>query len=288
MSPVNWVLVIVTAATFAVSLPFNKILVGDLSPVSLSLLRALFALPVVVCLAVLLGGGMPRSAREWLPSVVGAVFLLAVPFCAIAFGQQFIPSGLGGILYGTMPLITSLLASLMIKDEHLNQQKLFGCGLGLIGVTAIVGPAALSGINQHLVGVLVTLIAPMSYATGTVLLKRLPASNPLTLTSGMFSAGLLVLLPTTLVFDRLPAPEVVRDNVWPLVGLATLGTAAPAFLNYVLIQRAGAVNASLVMFIMPAFAVAFGVVLFGETLRTEALLGMVLTISGCVLVSKKN
>ena len=43
-----------------------------------------------------------------------------------------------------------------------------------------------------------------------------------------------------------------------LTGLALAGTAMPAFLNYLLIRRSGATNASLAMFFLSVFALLLG------------------------------
>ena len=41
MTPKNWLLLLATAATFASSLPFNKVIVGEIGPVTLAFLRAI-------------------------------------------------------------------------------------------------------------------------------------------------------------------------------------------------------------------------------------------------------
>jgi len=53
-----------------------------------------------------------------------------------------------------------------------------------------------------------------------------------------------------------------------------------------LLQRAGVTNASLVMFFMPTFAVAFGAALLNETLQGRTLLGMSLILAGSLLVTR--
>ena len=134
----NWGLLLLTAASFAISLPFNKVLVADLSPILLALLRAVVAFPAVWLLARLWAGGLPADRREWGTAALGGLLVVAVPFTAIAWGQQFIASGLAGVLYGTMPLMTAAFAHFVIADERVNLRKFAGFALGLFGIIIVV------------------------------------------------------------------------------------------------------------------------------------------------------
>lgn len=285
MSLKNWLLLLLTASTFALSLPFNKLLVQSLPPVSLSAARTLIALPFIMMISVFFGAGFPKTLTDWRASLVGAVFLIAIPFFTIAYGQQFIPSGLGGILYAAMPLISALLAAWAIAGERLTGRKLIGCLVGLGGVAIIVGLSVLRGASDHMAGTLVTLLAPLAYAIGNVLLRLRPASHPLVLTSGMFLIGGVFLTIAMLTVEGMPATSVRSGTILPLAGLAIAGTAVPAFLNYVMVQRVGPTNAALVMFVMPIFAVVYGAAFFAEALPVSIFFGMAMIITGCGLIA---
>ncbi|HWX27305.1 MAG TPA: hypothetical protein VNZ53_07690 [Steroidobacteraceae bacterium] len=68
-----------------------------MSLILLALLRAVVAFPAVWLLARLWAGGLPADRREWGTAALGGLLVVAVPFTAIAWGQQFIASGLGGV-----------------------------------------------------------------------------------------------------------------------------------------------------------------------------------------------
>jgi drug/metabolite transporter (DMT)-like permease len=88
----NWGLLLLTAASFAISLPFNKVLVADLSPILLALLRAVVAFPAVWLLARLWAGGLPADRREWGTAALGGLLVVAVPFTAIAWDNNSSPA----------------------------------------------------------------------------------------------------------------------------------------------------------------------------------------------------
>jgi drug/metabolite transporter (DMT)-like permease len=283
----NWKLLLLTAAAFAASLPFNNVLVAHIPPVSLAACRAILALPIVWLAALLLGSGLPSGRDTWLTALIGGALIVSIPFSAIAWGQQYIASGVGGILYSTMPLITAVIAHFVIRDECLSLKSLFGIAVGILGVTVVIGPNALTSLSSDTVlGAIVTLVAPLSYATGSVMLRQRPASSPLELTVGMFAFGALLLTPLAIFLEGFQFASINFSHAPSLIGLTILGTAAPTFLNYVLVRRAGATNASLVMFFMPAFALLFGVVWLGETLSYNAMLGMCLVVLGSAVATK--
>ena len=285
----NWALLLVTAMTFAISLPFNNVLVASISPILLALLRAMLAFPALWLLAYWRGGGLPTNREEWWTSAVGGILIVAVPFSAIAWGQQRIASGLGGVLYGSMPLMTAAFAHFLIADERMTRRKLIGLAVGSCGLIIALGPSALLGLGRAPLGEAVTLVAPLSYALGIVLLKRRPPMNPLRLTAGMFLVGQVVMLPGALIetpgyqeLSRLLAPATAGL----LLALAVAGTAAPAFLNYLLIVRSGALGASLVMFIMPVFALTLGTAILGEAVRFNVVVGLICILLGSWIITR--
>lgn len=283
----NWILLMVTSASFATSLGFNKVIVVEIGPFTLAFLRALLALPLLLAALPFLGAGKQHVFQVIRPALSAGLLLVAIPFTAISYGQQTITSGLGGILYAAMPIFTILFAHFLIEDEAISMFKIIGLLIGMMGVAVAIGPEILmNGIGPGAKGEWVTLIAPLSYALGTVYLRRHRNLHPVALISAMFIVAALAMLPFTVFLE---APLLMRPGKGSLValaGLATVGTALPALLNYLLVQRAGATNASLSMFFTPFFAIIYGAVLLGERLAPQALLGLFLIILGSFVVTR--
>lgn len=233
MSPRNWLLLLATAATFASSLPFNKVIVGEIGPVTLAFLRAITALPFLLIVLFAPGGRLPRSLAEARPALLAGLLLVAIPFAAIAWGQQHIASGLGGILYSAMPLFTILFAHFLVADEKLSAWKVAGAALGMAGVAMVIGPGILvGGLGRSIEGEIVTLVAPLSYALGTVYLRRHRHLHPIALMTIMFCAASLALAPVALLLETPFAIAPAAPTWAALAGLALVGTALPALLNY--------------------------------------------------------
>lgn len=281
----QWLLLLASASTFASSILINKILIGQLPPFTLAALRVLFAAPVCLMAMKLMGRRLPETAADRATTLLASFGVVVVPYCALAIGQQTIPSGLSGILYSTMPLFTLLAAHLILHDERLGARKLIGVGVGICGVIAVIGPSLLGGLGAHAVAELITLCGPLAYSIGTVAMRRSRHIDPVALTAGIFLAAAVILPPVALVLDQPWQLHLeVRTLGW-LVAMAIVGTIMPAALNYLLVQRVGATRASVAMFLMPLLAVLFGAVFLGERLGTAALVGMALILCGSVLVN---
>ena len=283
----NWILLMVTSASFATSLGFNKVIVVEIGPFTLAFLRTVLALPLLLAILPLLGANKQHIFQAIRPALLAGLLLVAIPFTAISYGQQTIASGLGGILYASMPLFTIVFANFMIEDERITAIKIIGILIGMVGVAIAIGPGILiNGIGHNVKGELVTLIAPLSYALGTVYLRRHRNLHPVALFSAMFIVASLVMLPVIFLLEEPLLMRPSNGSLVALAGLATVGTALPAVLNYLLIQRAGATNASLSMFFTPLFAIVYGAFLLGERLPPQALFGLVLIILGSVIVTR--
>jgi drug/metabolite transporter (DMT)-like permease len=103
--------------------------------------------------------------------------------------------------------------------------------------------------------------------------------QPMMLAALMFAVGTVTVWPLALVIDGAPQVEASAYVIFVLIALVVLATVAPNLLNYALVQQAGANRAALAMFLMPGFAVVFGMVFNGERLPLLAFAGLALVIA---------
>ena len=272
-------LLILTAAGFGASPLLITLAVAHFPPWTLAALRAALGLPLLLIAAGLIGRGAWGGREALVTALVGGVLVIAIPFVTMAAGMQYIPSGMGGMLYATMPVFTLALAAIFLRDEPATLEQTLRIGLGLVGVVLIAGPSFLAGgLAQAGLGTLFTLCSPLSYAAGNVWFRRRKPVPPLLLNAGMFAVGAVAVWPVALLIDGRVAVEPSVHVLAILAALVVLATVAPALLNYTLVQRAGANKASLAMFLMPGFSVVFGMIFLGEQLPLLAFIGLALVI----------
>jgi len=200
-----------------------------------------------------------------------------------------INSSLAGMLNSLTPVFT-LLVGLLFHKTEIKWMQIAGLALGLLGATGLI----LAGEGFHLGTVnsyaFYIVLATSFYAISINQIKaKLGYLSGIQVTSLSFlfigPVALVYLLTTNL------AP-VAASSGWPihLLALATLaivGTAMAMLLMNTLIRHSSAVAASSVTYVIPVFAILWGV-LDGEKITLLHLICMGLILSGVYLISLKK
>lgn len=278
-------LLLATSASFASSVVLNKLMVAALPPLTLAAGRVLLALPFCLGAMLMMRRSLPAAPRDRMAVGFASLGIIVVPYTALAIGQQTIASGLSGILYSIIPLLTLLLGALFLRDERLGFARFAGIALGMAGVVVVIGPSVLGGLGQHAVAELITLCGPIAYASAMVLMRRFRHIDPVSLTAGAFVAASLILVPLAFIFENPLQARLGAGGMVTLLALATVGTILPAILNYLLVQRVGATRAAIAMFLMPVLAVFGGWAFLDERLGFHAFAGLALILVGSYLVN---
>lgn len=217
----------------------------------------------------------------WGHLLVAAITGNVVPFTLLAVGQQYTISAFAGLAMGAAPLLTLGLATLALADERATRAKAGGLALGFAGLVLLLGPWQAEG-SSTLAGQLACVGAAVSYAVCFVYIRRFLAPRKLpamTVACGQLGwAALLSLAGLAVV-----APDFSAVSAQPLLALLALGAVSTGF-AYVLLNRLildeGATPAAVVNYIVPLFAVLFGVGLLGEALHWNMLAGGAVVILG--------
>jgi len=250
----------------------------SMGPVSFVAIRLAFAVAFIA--AVALGTRMPVPSRRELPHLaVVAVTGVVAPFVLITWGQRDIDAGLASIFNAATPLFTVLLAAVVLRDEPLRLGKLVGIGLGLGGVSVVVGGGASAG--GHPVALLAIVLGALSHAITAVYSRRfLRGVAPLSVALGQAVFGLALTVGLAIALERptLTVPTFEALSAAAYLGVASSGVAALIFFR--LIARWGAGRTTLVNYLIPVVGVVLGAVVLGERLDVAILAGGALVIAG--------
>ena len=96
-------------------------------------------------------------------------------------------------------------------------------------------------------------------------------------------AGGLILLPLALA--QLPGHAPSLEAAASIAALTVLGTAAAQLLLYRMLRLHGSAKLSLVTYVMPGFAIAYGAVLLDEPITAAVIGGLTLILAGVALGS---
>ena len=267
-------MLLLLAAVWGGSFFFGEVALREVPPLTLTLHRVIWAVPILVLIVLFKGISVPRSPRIWGAYLVMGALNNAIPFSLLFWGQTQIESGLVSILNGTTAMFAAVVAGLLLPDEALTAKKVIGAGLGIAGVAFIMGPSVLTNFNLSNLAQLAILGATLSYAFAgvwgkTALAGQLPLMNAL----GMLIGSTVLMIPIVLVFDGLPN-LALSLGVWgALIGMAVLSTALAYFLYFAILVRAGAANLLLVTLLIPPVAIGLGAVFLDERIGIEAWIG---------------
>ena len=188
-----------------------------------------------------------------------AIVATAYYYYAIVKGTAVLPSGVAGILGGSIAMFTTIATLLFLRSEKLNSLMAGGVLLGFCGVALIARPWEISGRTIDIHGVLWMLSATSILGVSYVYVRRFLAPHdlpPLALATWQTGLALVVLLFIT---DTTGIQNILQDwhaTAGVVVGLGVLGTGIAFLLYYYLLQELGAVAASGATYVTPIVALS--------------------------------
>jgi drug/metabolite transporter (DMT)-like permease len=223
---------------------------------------------------------VPRAA--WPRVALLGITWMAIPFLLLAVAQQWIDSGLAGMINATTPLFTVLMGALLIQSLP---SRLQGAGLvlGFLGVVAISIPSVEGGSN--LLGVALVLCAATLYGLAFNIAAPLQAEyGPLPVTRGAMVVAAAALVPAAII-GALDS-SFGWSSLLAVIALGTLGTGVAFIWFTAMIGRLGPARASVSIYIVPVVAVALGALFRDERVHVAALAGTAMVLAGAFLTSR--
>lgn len=239
--------------------------------------RMVIGLVATMLLLLLLRGDIPRHSRAIKTYIAGGLGIFGAMSC-VYWSAQLIPSGWVSIVFGLSPLITGILAAVILGEDSLALHKLFGIGLGFFGLL-ITFSEGITGGNSQVLGIAGVLTGTFIHCLSAVTVKKIGANiSGVAATAG----SLLVAVPLYLLawfgtFSELPITIGVRAGL-SILYLGIVGTAVGFALYYFVLRNMEVSRVSLITLITPVCAIALGHWLNGETVSTSIIVG-----AGCIL-----
>ncbi len=227
-------------------------------------LGALILLPV----GALMGQGITsvKGVQAWSYVAVIGVFATAMPFALLSWGLTQVPSAFAGVAMGAVPLIVLPLVAIFSPEEGIGPRRIIGVVLGFVGLLMLIGPGAFG--EGTIWGRVACIASAACYAVGSVVTRRAPSMPPVAFATAGLVIGGAVLVPLAFVLEG--PPEISPGPaLWALVYVAALPTGLAAVLRVRIITTAGSLFMSLVSYMIPLWAVLFGVVIMGEDLPPQ-------------------
>lgn len=258
------------AAMWSSSYAVIKVGVANLDPSVLVLGRLVFGTVVIYAVLKLRKMALSRAIGDWISYTITGLLGSALPFLLITHGEQTVDSALASILMGVAPMATLLLAAAVVPEESLTLRVTLGVFGGLCGVVILVGPAALGGIGEELIGQLAIVAATLCYAASTVYIRRFVKRPALEMATGSMIVGTLFMTGVVILSDAdIGAIEPTVGSLGTIVYLGLFSTACANLIYFFLVPRLGATRMSQVNFAVPVGGALFGVLLLNEAMTVQ-------------------
>lgn len=287
MSRGDWSILLVLALFWGSSYLLNKIALPGFPVFTLVFVRVALAGGLLWFVLHLLGKPLPRGWKVWAALLGLALMNTVVPLSLFSAAQTTLSVSLTSILNGMTPIMAVITAHFMTTDERATPGRIIGVLFGFAGLVTVIGAEALYGLGGHLMAQAACIVATLSNALAGIYGRRFTGLgvDPLALATSQLLLSALVLLPVSLIVDApwtLPMPGL---SSWlAMLALTLFSTALAFFLFFRLLARVGVTNAFLVTFLLPIVAMVEGVLILGEPVAPQHLLGLALITVGLVAV----
>ena len=279
----DWFLLACLVVVWGSSFVMTKIAVASIASEWIVALRIVIGAAVLLLCAMLARQMPDLSLKTWIKYVWLGIIGNTLPFFLITWGLKFIPSGISGLLMGTIPILILLLAHFFLPGERLNRFRILGFVSGFAGLLVIIDPSNLAKLGiagDALWGELAVVLACFCYAVHSISAKRLGFDRPLAQASGVLIGGAVGAVVLALILAPQGFAEAEPRALWAALGLGLLPTGLATVIMYKLMERTSPTMVAQSNYLVPIYAVIFGAVTLGEKLEWSVLLALSLVLFG--------
>ncbi len=280
----GYILGAIAAASYGTNplfaLPLYKI---GMNPESVLLFRYMAAIPMMGLMLILRGRGFGLRSRQILPLMAMGV-LMAISSLALFESYNHMAAGIASTMLFVYPIMVAAIMAIFFGER-------LSVTTGVCMVMALVGICLLykggDGATLSLVGTLLVMVSSLSYAIYIVganrpILSEIPT---LKITFYVLLFGSSVFVVRFLMGVPLITPMASQWYMWfDIAALALLPTAISFLCTTAAIQRIGSTPTAILGALEPVTAIFFGITVFGETLTSRDVLGLILIIVAVTLV----
>ena len=260
----------------------------DLAPhIAFAALRAALAGVCLIALGFLCHRRAPVGVRSWTLIVVVGLGATSMGFLGMFHAAEFVAPGLATVIANVQPIIAAVLAHVFL-GESLKAMGKFGMAVSLAGIIVIALPGlAADHIQGYSLGIAYVVLAATGVSVGNVAIKRLTGQvDPIMAMGCQLLIGAVPLSLLSVLTEDVSSLAWSTEFLLVLLALAVFGSALAFWLWFEALERVSLNHANAFTFLVPIFGLMFGAAFFGERLETIQATGVVLVLSGIILVQR--
>jgi drug/metabolite transporter (DMT)-like permease len=286
----QYILLVMLGAIWGSSFFLIKVTLESITPVTLTAFRLFFAFLVLMSLMFALGKRFPKDFQTWRYYVLIGITGNILPFVLISWGELHIDSGLAAILMAVIPLTALLIAHLWTEDEKMSLPKFMGTVIGFGGVVLLVGPEALNGLGDSVLGQLAVAFASFCYGASSVFARKvgLVKLDPIVNGSAILLCASLMAIPMAFIVEDPMSLDPTLLSLGALLMLSIVSTAVAYIILYYLLGAVGATFTALNNYLVPVFGMVWGFLFLSESYEMEAFVALAVILLGIIVTQIKG
>ena len=287
---INWILLIILSAVWGGAFTLNKQALNNFTPELIVAGRLIIGSIILILLVYFIYKKVRFEYKQIKYFLVMSIVGIVAPFLFIAHGQKNIDSALAGILMPIMPISTLLLAHFFLRNENITRKKIIGFFLAFLGVTILILPNKFSFQAEYLNNLysqLMVIFGAILYSAAAVYGKRYKNTDPLSASTGTIFFSAIIMFIYLSLFESIDENFINVFKSTPIISLGVFCTALATILYFHILQTSGATFVSIMNYLIPVWAILFGVIFFEEKILWNYLIGLLIIIFG-IQISQKD
>ena len=264
-----------------------KIATYSYSPLTLALIRVIFASIPLFLLCKYKHIKIEAFSKNWKPYALIGLCNIAIPFTLIAIGTAKINSYLAAMLMSTTPMSGSILAHFFTKNEKITLFKTMGILIGFSGIVFLFFDKLIISENNY-VYALITILGSTFYSIGGILTLKLSKKGNENVTTSTTLWSVIFLFPLSMIFETPWQLSPSIESTLALLYLGIVATGLAWLIRFRILTVNGLVFQTQVAYLIPIFGVFFGYFFMDEIITWRVLVSLAIIIVGVYIVKKNN
>ncbi len=288
--PADLAAILTTVVIWASLHPIAKQTLDEITPIQLPFSRVALASAFLIVVCLLTGRfgrliALCHPSHLWKIAVLGTTgFTLSSGLSMVAL--SYLPAGVNSVLANASPLMVAVGVMVFLR-QRLHWRVLVGLVVGFLGVVVIALRGGVDASGLNVVGVGLALTSSATWATYTVLARRLSAGQDVIAMSaatsfvGALPLGFVVLLEgeaSRLVYASLSTQAL-------LLWCGVIATGASFTVWVLMLRRIDAARVSSFQYVIPLGALVLSYFIAGEVPTPIALMGAGMIIGGVAIAN---
>ena len=284
----NWFLLILLSAIWGGAFTLNKIALDLYTPEVIVAGRLIVGSAFLIVLIYFIYKRFSFNLSQLNYYLFMSLVGIVIPFIAIINGQRNIDSAMAGILMATMPITTILLSHFFLVDEKINQQKLIGFLISFFGVFILIYREDLfinNSFSTTLISQLQVMLGSTLYSIAAIYGKKYKMTDPMSASTGTILFATFFMLIYLIFIDESNVSVPILLVNYNILLLGILCTAIATIIYFQILQTAGASFLSIMNFLIPLWAILFGILILNDAFSWNYIFGLIIILAGIKLAN---